>query len=277
MLKKIIKVFSIILLLGFSFFYTEKVTKILKEKDPILIKLNKLKKEKYIKVVKPIINNDEYISGINGCEIDIDKSYNKMKQVKEYKKELIVMKDVKDNEDIKNKYVVGANKLEKKVSIIFIDKSITDELINFLSNKKVKTNFFVDLDYLENNTQIIKFVSENNNIYYLGEYKDEYMLYAYNIIKLNTNNESNFCLVDKKDDDVLKLCSSYNMKTIKINIIKDNVLENIKENLSNGTILTINSDNIDEIKVSINYILSKGYDIVTLDKLLNQSNECNNL
>lgn len=277
MLKKIIKVFSIILLLGFSFFYTEKVTKILKEKDPILIKLNKLKKEKYIKVVKPIINNDEYISGINGCEIDIDKSYNKMKQVKEYKKELIVMKDVKDNEDIKNKYVVGANKLEKKVSIIFIDKSITDELINFLSNKKVKTNFFVDLDYLENNTQIIKFVSENNNIYYLGEYKDEYMLYAYNIIKLNTNNESNFCLVDKKDDDVLKLCSSYNMKTIKTNIIKDNVLENIKENLSNGTILTINSDNIDEIKVSINYILSKGYDIVTLDRLLNQSNECNNL
>ena len=35
------------------------------------------------------------------------------------------------------------------------------------------------------------------------------------------------------------------------------------------------SDNIDEIKVSINYILSKGYNIVSLEDLLSEKNGCN--
>ena len=34
-------------------------------------------------------------------------------------------------------------------------------------------------------------------------------------------------------------------------------------------------DNIDEIKVSINYILSKGYNIVSLEDLLSEKNGCN--
>jgi hypothetical protein len=35
------------------------------------------------------------------------------------------------------------------------------------------------------------------------------------------------------------------------------------------------SKNIEEIKVSIKYILSKGYNIVSIDELLDESNKCN--
>ena len=65
------------------------------------------------------------------------------------------------------------------------------------------------------------------------------------------------------------------MKTIKIDIIKNDILTYIKTNLTNGKIFLIDSDNYDEIKLSIKYILSKGYNIVHLDELLSTKKDCN--
>lgn len=277
-MKKYIQIFGILLLTGFSFFYTEKVTKIVRNKDPIMIRIKSIKKDKYIETIKPIINNDEYIMGINGCEIDIEKSYNKMKKTGEFKNELLVMKEIDNDKKIKNKYVISGNKLQKNISLIFLIRNKEDEkLINYLSYKKIKTNFFIDQNYLEKNSVIVKFLSKDNNIYYLGNngiYDDKYMAYARNLIEINSNNEFDYCLVDKKDDITLKLCTQYNMKTIKTNFIKDNILQNIKQNLENGSIIVIDSSYNENIKTSINYILSKGYNIVTLDKLLNNNSKC---
>ena len=64
------------------------------------------------------------------------------------------------------------------------------------------------------------------------------------------------------------------MKTIKTKELKENILNYIKENLGNGEIYFINSDNYEDIKYSINYILSKGYKIVYLDELLDKTNKC---
>ena len=277
-MKKNIRIIGILLFAGFSFFYTEKVTKIIKKKDPIMIKLNEVKNDSYISAIKPIIENDEYTTGINGCEIDINKSYDKMKTIKEYNEDLIVMKEVINNNNLNDKYIVGANKIQKKVSLIFIIKDeISDHLVNFLLSKKINGNFFVNLDYLEDNTQIIKLISNNNNFYFLvnNKYDDNYILYANNLIEMNSNNSSNYCFTDKKDDKLLKLCSKNNMKTIKTDIITDNILSNIENKLSNGSIIAIESNDIEKIKISINYILSKGYDIVRLEDLLNESNNCN--
>ena len=276
MFKKIIKVIGIFLLCGFSFFYTEKATKIIRKKDPIMIKINESKKENYIKTVKPIINDNEYYTGLNGCEVDVDKSYNKMKTIKEFKKELLVMKDINNNVDLKDKYIVGGNKVKKNISIIFLLNDDSNmNLINYLNKRKIKNNYFVKMDFLENNTSLIKMLAENNNIYYYSDdYDDEYMIYSNNLIELNSNNKSNYCLLENKNDDILKICSDYNMKVVKTDFIKKDVFDNVKNKLDNGSIFLFDSDNIDEIKVSINYILSKGYNIVLLDELLNEKSLC---
>lgn len=279
MFKNVIKVMGVLLLAGFSFIYTEKATKIIREKDPIMIKINEIKKDSYVDVIKPIINNDEYLTGINGCEVDTQKSYDKMKTYGEFKNELLVMKEVQ-TDDIKDKYIVGGNKLNKNISLVFISKDdISNDLLTYLKTKNIKANFFVDQEFLEKNLYTIKFISEDNNIYYFGNngvYDEDYMIYASNLIGINTNNESKFCLTDQKNEELLKLCSDYDMKTIKTNYIKDNLISSVKENLSNGAIITIDSSDIDKIKVVINYILYKGYNIVSLDELLSQSNTCSN-
>lgn len=279
MLKKILKVSAILLLVGFSFFYTEKVTMIARNSDPIMRAIKKEESNKKVSNVNPVINNDEYIMGINGCEIDVDKSYSKMRSVGEFKEELIVMKETSNDKDLTNKYVIGGNNKEKNVSLIFIvNKDIDSSLTDYINQKNIKVNYFIDGKYLEENMITVKFLSENNNIYYLGvneEYSDEYMLYHNNLIGMNGTNESKYCFTNDKNSDTLKLCNDYNMTTIKSDVIKDNVYKTIKDKLNNGVIFAVDSDNIDEIKVSINYILSKGYNIVSLEDLLSEKNSCN--
>ena len=279
MLKKILKVSAVLLLVGFSFFYTEKVTMIARNSDPIMRAIKKEENNKKVSNVNPVINNDEYIMGINGCEIDVDKSYSKMRSVGEFKEELIVMKETSNDKDLTNKYVIGGNNKEKKVSLIFIvNKDIDSSLTDYINQKNIKVNYFIDGKYLEENMITVKFLSENNNIYYLGvneEYSDEYMLYHNNLIGMNGTNESKYCFTNDKNSDTLKLCNDYNMTTIKSDVIKDNVYKTIKDKLNNGVIFAVDSDNIDEIKVSINYILSKGYNIVSLEDLLSEKNSCN--
>lgn len=279
MLKKIVQVSSILLLAGFSFFYTEKVTKIVRDSDPIMVQIKKVKNNLEVMGTDPIIIDDEYIAGINGCSIDIDKSYSKMKNVGEYKEELLVMSEIKSNKTAKNKYIVSGNKKIKNVSILFtIKDELNMNIVNFLKNKNISANFFVDGKYLEKNISTIRNISGINNIYYYGEngkYLDKYMIYDNNLINVNAKNESKYCLVADKDEKTLNLCTEYDMYTIKSKFINDNIFKNVKGNLSNGSIIVFNSNNVEEIKVSINYILSKGYDIVPLNELLNDSGTCN--
>ena len=278
MLKKIFKISAVLLLVGFSFFYTEKVTMIARNSDPIMRAIKKEENNKKVSNVNPVINKDEYIMGINGCEIDVDKSYSKMRSVGEFKEELIVMKETSNDKDLTDKYVSGGNNKEKKVSLIFIvNKDIDSNLTDYINDKNIKVNYFIDGKYLEENMITVKFLSENSNIYYLGdneEYSDENMLYHNNLISMNGSNEPKYCFTSDKDNNTLKLCNDYDMVTIKSDIIKDNIYKRIKDKLNNGVIFAIDSDNIDEIKVSINYILSKGYNIISLEDLLSEKNEC---
>lgn len=278
MLKKILKISAVLLLVGFSFFYTEKVTLIARNSDPIMRAIKKEESNKKVSNVNPVINKDEYIMGINGCEIDVDKSYSKMRSVGEFKEELIVMKETSNDKNLTDKYVIGGNNKEKKVSLIFIvNKDIDSNLTDYINDKNIKVNYFIDGKYLEENMITVKFLSENSNIYYLGEneeYSDENMLYHNNLISMNGSNEPKYCFTSDKDNNILKLCNDYDMVTIKSDIIKDNIYKRIKDKLNNGVIFAIDSDNIDEIKVSINYILSKGYNIISLEDLLSEKNEC---
>ena len=278
MLKKIFIISAVLLLVGFSFFYTEKVTMIARNSDPIMRAIKKEENNKKVSNVNPVINKDEYIMGINGCEIDVDKSYSKMRSVGEFKEELIVMKETSNDKDLTDKYVIGGNNKEKNVSLIFIvNKDIDSKLTDYINDKNIKVNYFIDGKYLEENMITVKFLSENSNIYYLGdneEYSDENMLYHNNLISMNGSNEPKYCFTSDKDNNTLKLCNDYDMVTIKSDIIKDNIYKRIKDKLNNGVIFAIDSDNIDEIKVSINYILSKGYNIISLEDLLSEKNEC---
>lgn len=267
-----IKIIGILLLTAFSFYYTNKVSNIIKNNDPIMTRIDNIKDTMTISKIDPIIYDDEYITGINGCIVNREESYKKMKSNGEYNSDLMVMKEDTIDDDY-NKYIIGGPKQNRKVSIILTNY---DEKINsFIKENNIDINYFIDGSIIKKD--IGKLLELQGRIYNYGrdkKYTDKYILYDNSLIKSNFNNESNYCLVNEKDSNTLEICSKYKMKTIKTNSINENILNYIKENLSNGKIFLINSNNYEEIKYSINYILSKGYKIVYLDELLDKSNNC---
>ena len=267
-----IKILGVLLFAGFSFFYTNKVSDVIRNNDPIMKEILNEKSEMIVNKIDRVVINDEYLTGINGCIIDEEKSYKKMRNAGGYKEELLTFKeDIIEKNN--NKYIVGGNREKRNVSIILT--SIYND--NYFEKNKIKINYFLDGDYIYNNIDSLIDISKYSRIYNYGrnkEYTNKYMLFDNTVIKTNFNNESKYCLVTDKDSDILKLCNTYKMDTLKVDEINNSLLTYVKENLSNGEILFFNNKKIDEIKLSINYILSKGYKIVFLDELLDESNAC---
>lgn len=274
-MKDKIKVLGILVLTGFSFFYTKEVSDIIRKNDPIMNRINEVKDDMAVSKVDPIVMNDEYITGISGCMIDEKNSYNKMKEVGSFNEELLVMKEDKI-EEIDNVYIIGGNKEKRNISIILLN--INDNLDSYLKQNNVKINYFLDGKYITDNIDKLIKISKYSNIYNYGrdkKYSSKYLVYDNTVISSNLNNESTYCLFNEKSDEELKLCNTYKMKGIKGEIIKEDILSTIKEKISNGKIFIIDSNNTSELKITINYILSKGYNLVTLNELLDETNNCN--
>ena len=281
MKKRLLSLFFLLFVVGFTFFYTNKAVTLARNSDPLMKKIMEKSEVYKIDKIDPIINNDEYIYGLNGCIIDQENSYNKMKSINVFDENLIVLKEDVIKENSLNKYIISGNKEYKNISIILlVDKKINSELLNFINAKNIKINFFIDGNFLEKNIEYIEKLQKYGNIYNLGrdnKYLEKYISYDNNLIDSISNNKSLYCLTNNKDKYILDICNKNNMEVIKSEYIKEEILSNIKYNLSNGKIIVI--DNIDKnvlsIKVSINYIISKGYDITSLDNLLNTDKNCN--
>lgn len=270
-----IKVLSILLLAGFSFFYTDKVTSIIKENDPIMKQIKDIEKDMIVSKTDRIITNDEYITGINGCVVDEKESYNNMKNSGEFKQDLVVMKE--DNLKEKEKlYIIGGNKKKRNVSVVLLN--IDKKVDKYIKTNKIKVNYFLDGKYIKDNIDKIIKISKYSNIYNFGrdrEYSDKYIVYDNTVILNNFTNRSDYCLTSNKSDATLDLCSTYNMDTIKKDFISDNIVTYTKENLENGQIFVFDKYDYKELEIVFKYILSKGYNIVMLNELLSERVNCN--
>ena len=115
-MKKILPLLIIII----SFIYTKSLVSVVKNYDDIMIKIKQEKNKYYIKPIEAIIKNDTIIPGIKGKEVDINKTYSKMKRYGKYEESLIVLKDIEVKNHIdKDKYIISGNKNKNMVTLIF--------------------------------------------------------------------------------------------------------------------------------------------------------------
>lgn len=275
-MKKIFKIFGIITLMCFSFFYTDRVMEVIADNDPLKNEIINLSNNYKLSNNEAIVTDDTIIPGSNGREVNIDKSYKKMRTGNVFNDKLIVFNvlypeyRLKDNID---KYIINGNVNKKEVSILFIinNDNNLDRIINILNNKKTKANLFVEYNYLFNNISKIKKYNSNNIYSYSNKYVYDTLVISNNIIDRVSNNKANYCLTKIKDKDNLNTCSYSNMFTIIPSIIGN--YNDIKNKLSNGSIILLdtNINSVNELSYIIDFINGKGYSIVGLDELLNES------
>lgn len=280
--KPYLTVIGICLLTVFSFYYTNKLIEFSKSKDPIMIEIMK-NKDDYNKLsIDALINNNYITPGSEGLEVDVDKSYTKMKKLGKYNDNLYVYDVVKPTISIKdnyNKFVINGNITKKEVSLIFKvnDLKNIENINKILFNNNVSATFFIDGNIKDDDINILKILDESNNYFgnlgYNKKYSIKTIKYTNALLDRIDDDNHNYCYVKKDDINVLKTCSEVKMYTIKPMVVSNIFpFTYIKQNLENGKIFSLdtNSYTLKQLDLIIKYVRQKGYDFVTLEEILNE-------
>lgn len=270
---KTIKIIGLFCLFCFTFIYTEKIIDISIEQDEIMINIKEEQKKLNIDPQNAIIKEDTIIPGNTGKHIDIEASYKSMKKLGYYDKSLLIYQKVYPEISIYNNYnlyITSGNTKDLSISLIYIlnnDKTL-NTIKESINKYNIPINFFIDSTFLNNNINLIDNL-KNNEIYNYGSngiYTKDNLIISNNIINNKSNNKSIYCLFINKDKSSHDNCA--NNKMLSIYIDKFTNTTNLKNNLTNGSILIIN--NTQELNNIIEYIISKGYKIVPLSKLITE-------
>jgi len=156
-MRKIFEIIGTISLIFFSFFYTNRISTVIKNNDDLMIEINNLKDQYIYPVREAIINENTLMPGLSGREIDVNKSYKRMKKLGSFNDSLLVYKDIRPTNRLKyDKYIIGGNPNKKEVSLIFLvnGNNNINNILSILNYNDLKANFFVDGFWFENNNQI---------------------------------------------------------------------------------------------------------------------------
>lgn len=281
-MKKFFQIIGLLTLMIGSFIYTEKVGMTAKLSDTLLTEI-KSKKDGYKEnAIEPIIKDDTIIPGINGKEVDVQKSYEAMSKIGYFDDKLLVYKPLKVKETLdknKDKYVINGNNTKMDITLLFKAGPNDDltSIINTLNKKKIKATFFIESKYLEkHHNQIINLIQNGHTVGNLSNnenYNDSDFVWIKTIITNIGPQIYNYCYTEKPNKNTIKICTIQNSITImpKI-IIKKNHLLKLKQSILPGAIISldVNKQLNDELIAILNYITSKGYQIKPLEELLKE-------
>lgn len=282
--KRYASYLGVFVLVCFSFFYTEKAVDIIRKNDPVMKQIQ-LEASKYeIDPVNAIIMGDEIMPGTNGKRVNIEKSYQDMKKINQYRSSMLVFDEILPDIPLLNqydKYVVRGNTSLSQVSLIFKveDMNYLEEVVDILKEKKVVATFFMDGEFVKNHMDFVESLSKSGyeieNLGYQGSYSEKFD-WTNNMITSLTRKKPSYCYTDYKDSKVLDLCKMNSMYTIKPTVSPSSYpFLSVKKNLDNGNLFSfhLNETTVKELPSIISYIKQKGYDIVTIRELISESRD----
>lgn len=274
-MKKIFQILGLISLTCFSFFMTEKTATVVSDMDEIMIEIKNNYHKYKTDSVDAIIENNTIIPGICAKDVNINKSYKNMKTNGYYSDKLYIYDYTKPKislSDNIDKYIVNGNSKKRMTSLIFKIKANDniDDILKIINNYNVNVTFFIDTSWFTNNNDLIqKLINDGHNIgVLLDDYNDSDYEWMDMVIKKINNQKNSFCYSKEDNDKNMEACKLKNNYTIRpIEISDKTPLVDIKQNLTSGSILSlnINSQVRKELSTIIIYIKSKGLNIENLE------------
>jgi len=241
----------------FSFYLSDKITKLAINKNPIMTSIQEKSNELTVMGENATIKDNTIIPGINGKKVDEEASFFKMKEFGIFNETFFVYKTIKPKislEDNKDKIIIHGNNSLRQVSIIVDDDP---NLISFLE----KYNYSI--------TILAKINTRFKNYEYVNSENIKERFNDLNSILKKNNLNKNICLIEHSN---IEICRNKNYYIVKPSIIvsNSNIIKN-KNSIKNGSIIYINNNvskaSIDLILTQINYLDLK---IVYLSQLISE-------
>ena len=277
-MKRILKIIIISLFTAFSFYYTEKIVYLSKKSDPIMKEIEKNINSKRVEPVNGIIENNTFLVGSSGKEVNVETSYEKMKRIKEYSDKFLEYTNITptiSKEKNYDKLIIGNITKERKISLIFNTNDINSikQIAYILKENNACATFYIDGKIVNENIIELKKIFQDNTYIGLYSYNNIFNIVSTKYIKnlLSKNfNYSNYCLY--KNKDFLKACQYFRINTIKPKKIEKNLYNYIKKDKKRGLIyeIEVTDNNIKQLNSTLIYLKQKGYQIISLDSLLKE-------
>lgn len=259
-MKNTYKYIGILVIMVFSFYYTEKIALMVQNNNPIMKQINEIKQDSQVSSVNAIIDGDKIIPGKNGLTVNSSKSYGVMKSFGTFNSYYLVYDQVKPKvslENNKDKIIYKGNNSNKNVSFIL---QYDEKIINYLKSLNIK----FDLLITKQEYKVLDGIEYINNDF------DNYMQMDAILNKRKINN--NLCYVENEYHK--KECIKKNKYLINTDLVlTNNNLVEIKNKITNGSIILISKNtNLDNIKLLINQVKFKGLNMVYLSNLISEEN-----
>lgn len=285
MKAKWIEACCVLLLMVFSFFYTNEAVKLVKSTDPIMKKIKDACASKQVQAVDAKIEGERITPGYNGKQIDEEESFRKMKQYGEYNESLFVFKEVEPTvsmDEYYDKYIASGNALKEKIALVFEVKGKEDvsKILETLEQNEARATFFVDGKWLEDFPQMVlkmlKGEHEVEVLSYDGKYDPILFQNTMDVLSSIANVEPLYCFAKYDNKEIMDLCASKKMHTIIPTLqVATHPYITVKNKVEKGSIVSfeINQETEKELGVITNYLKSKGYVMDRLDNLLDEARD----
>lgn len=283
MKQKITEITIALVLICFSFYYTDKAVDIVRRNDPIMKEIMEIKSNYEIDPIDAMLMDNNIIPGLNGKAINVNKSFQKMKQYGEFNENLLVFEEVEPSisiEEYYDRYISIGNSTKNSIALVFkVEKNddITD-IVSLLNEKNIRGTFFLDGVWIENNSELVYELANDEHqlevLKYNGTYDETSFKLSKDTLKNITNLQNKYCYAEYDQKEILELCEKEKMHTVIPTIlVKNYPYATIKQKLEKGSIigLTVNETVKKELPTILNYINQKGYTVDTLDVLLNEA------
>lgn len=273
-MKRVFKVIGLFSLFIFSFVLTEKTALVIKDMDEIMISIKENKGKYNFDSIDAVIKNNGIVPGISKREVDVNASYQKMKEYGKYNPDFYVYKYTLPNVSItnnKDKYIIKGNHNKRMVSLNFIlEDNYFKDILNILEQKNIKATFFITEEFLSSNLDLVyTLISDGYNFGIIDNSNTNYDWFNTIINKVGKQ-DNMYC--HYKNKNTVKKCMKINGFTIRGIDIKDNYLSAVVNNLNSGVIFNfyIDLELVNDLDSIINHILKKGYSIENLSNHINE-------
>lgn len=242
-----------------SFYFTDKVMVYINNKNPIMQEIV-LNKDKYkVEAVNAIIEDNTIIPGVNGKDVDVNKSFNKMENYGYFNELYLIYSKsapLLSLNDYKDKIIIKGNPKKRMISLV-IDHN--DEVIDYLKQKNIK---YTLIGKIEDNI--------DTSIEYINGESDNKLFSNFNSLLNHKKVNSKLCMVEKSN---LELCKKKKYYLFKYSInLDDDILSNINK-ISSGDIVYISSSvSLNKVKSLLNEIARIDLEINYLSKLISEDN-----
>lgn len=283
MKRKIIEMTSALVLICFSFYYTDKAVDIVRRNDPIMKEIVSVLEDYTTDPIDAVLAENSIVPGYNGKTVDIEKSFQKMKQYGKFKESLLVFEEVKPTisvEEYYDRYIASGNPTKNSVALVFRVEKNDDisEIVTQLNEKNIRATFFLDGVWIENHPEEVYQLARDDHELEVLNYDNGYEEISFqasrDMLQNITNLKGKYCYAEYDQKEVIELCEKKEMHTIIPTILAKNYpYSTIKNKLNKGAIIgmPVNASVKKELSTILSYINQKGYQTDTLEALLNEA------